>query len=213
MNKKGFTLIELLGIIIILGVISLIAIPSINSLIGMHEERLYKVQIDSIKGSLKTWGDANARFLPTDGNFLTINLGIVKLSGFANDDIENPLDETTCFPNELPLTIKNVGGSYQYIVEESAMDRLSTSCVGAPLRTDYLLLQGSSSIELSIGSTYTDPGYLILDENGMGVRATATTSITKGGTAVSSISTSSAGTYTVTYTYKELSVTRTVSVN
>ena len=33
MNKKGFTLIELLAVILILGIIALIAIPSVNSMI------------------------------------------------------------------------------------------------------------------------------------------------------------------------------------
>ena len=36
--KKGFTLIELLAVILILGIIALIAIPTVNNIIGEAKE-------------------------------------------------------------------------------------------------------------------------------------------------------------------------------
>ena len=45
MDKRAFTLIELMGVIIVLGLIALIAIPTIDKSIKNSKENLYKVQI------------------------------------------------------------------------------------------------------------------------------------------------------------------------
>lgn len=42
LNKKGFTLIELLAVIVILGVIMLIAIPSVSSIIANSRENTFR---------------------------------------------------------------------------------------------------------------------------------------------------------------------------
>ena len=41
MNKKGFTLIELLGVIIILSIIMLIAIPNVTSVLEKNKREKY----------------------------------------------------------------------------------------------------------------------------------------------------------------------------
>ena len=46
--KKGFTLVELLAVIILLGVVTLIAYPVINTQIETAKEQAYKRTIDSI---------------------------------------------------------------------------------------------------------------------------------------------------------------------
>ena len=43
--KKGFTLIELLGVIVILGILAVIAVPVIDSSINKNKENLYQTQI------------------------------------------------------------------------------------------------------------------------------------------------------------------------
>ena len=47
--KKGFTLVELLAVIILLGVIGLIVVPSITKTINNSKEDLYNDQIGKIK--------------------------------------------------------------------------------------------------------------------------------------------------------------------
>lgn len=49
--KKGFTLVELLAAITVLGLILLIAIPTISSTITNSKDRLYLRQIESIEGA------------------------------------------------------------------------------------------------------------------------------------------------------------------
>lgn len=48
MNKKGFTLIELLAVILILGIIALIAIPTVNDMIVESRKGAFKIGIQNI---------------------------------------------------------------------------------------------------------------------------------------------------------------------
>ena len=54
--KKGFTLIELLGVIILLGLVGLIVIPSITKLIKDSRQDLYENQVRTIEESARKWG-------------------------------------------------------------------------------------------------------------------------------------------------------------
>ncbi len=48
LNRKGFTLIELLAVIVILGVIMLIAIPSVSSIIANSRKNTYKSTAETL---------------------------------------------------------------------------------------------------------------------------------------------------------------------
>ncbi len=54
--KKGFTLIELLGVIIILGVISLLVVPTMNKLLKDAKQKTYDRQVLIIEDSARKWG-------------------------------------------------------------------------------------------------------------------------------------------------------------
>ena len=47
--KKGFTLIELICVIVLLGLIAMIAIPTINTAINNSKERAYNEQVTLIE--------------------------------------------------------------------------------------------------------------------------------------------------------------------
>ena len=48
MNKKGFTLIELLAVILILGIIALIAIPTVTNILEESRRGAFEATIDQI---------------------------------------------------------------------------------------------------------------------------------------------------------------------
>lgn len=54
--KKGFTLIELLGVIVILGVISLLVVPTMNKLLKDAKQKTYDRQVLIIEESARKWG-------------------------------------------------------------------------------------------------------------------------------------------------------------
>ena len=62
--NKGFTLIELLATIIILGIVTVIAVPAVNRSIRNAKEELYKVQISYIEAGAKAWAAENVASLP-----------------------------------------------------------------------------------------------------------------------------------------------------
>ena len=77
-NNKGFTLVEILSVVVLLGAISLIAIPTIKNMIKDSKQKLYNEQINLIKDGLKNWGSANVMLLPEDNKSIKLTLGQLK---------------------------------------------------------------------------------------------------------------------------------------
>ena len=53
--NKGFTLIELVMVIVVLGIVALIAVPTVNSIITDSKEKSYQNQINTIVNSAHTY--------------------------------------------------------------------------------------------------------------------------------------------------------------
>ena len=85
MNRKGFTLVELLGVIVILSIIMLIAVPNITSTLERSRRDGYLT--DAIK--MITLADSEIRkgdlYKPTEGNFIKITLGELSTSDIDKD--------------------------------------------------------------------------------------------------------------------------------
>lgn len=54
MNEKGVTLIELIGIIVVLALIFLIAVPQVTKIVNIQKEKAFKVNVDGIIKAIKT---------------------------------------------------------------------------------------------------------------------------------------------------------------
>ena len=115
MNKKGFTLIELLAVIVILGVVLLLAMPSILDSINASRDSSYKILIGNIKTAAETYyqeceyGDLSDKSkygedyacTITNGNTITTtigalaNTGILKVSADDSGDliVKDPRDK------------------------------------------------------------------------------------------------------------------------
>lgn len=85
--KKGFTLVELLAVIAILGIISLIVIPPINTSIKNSREGAYLKQVNIIETAAKKWGVENDSLLPEIGSdeILTIDLNTLYTLGYLKE--------------------------------------------------------------------------------------------------------------------------------
>lgn len=115
MNKKGFTLIELLAVIVVLGVVLLLAMPSILDSINASRDSSYKILIGNIKTAAETYyqeceyGDlsdknkyGNYACAITDGNTINTTIGALANTGIlkvpADDSgsliVKDPRDTT-----------------------------------------------------------------------------------------------------------------------
>lgn len=91
--KKGFTLVELLGVIVILGLIAMIAIPTINAALESSRDKAYDEQVRTIVGAAETYMSENSKKLPsmTNGSSCCLNVDTLQKAGLLKiDDIKNP---------------------------------------------------------------------------------------------------------------------------
>lgn len=127
--KKGFTLAELLGVIIILALVSMIAIPAITTSLNHHKKNLCDTQVSYIITAARSWGADHLLQLPDEGETLIISLSELIKQGYIKGDqnaateedkykITNP--NTGKYFNPDPIvTIKKVGKNYNYEIDEA----------------------------------------------------------------------------------------------
>ena len=128
MNRKGFTIIEVLGVLIIMGVLLLITIPTIDSILLKQRKKLYNEHLIEVKDALKLWGDVNADKLPVDkDNPTSVTLKDLKLAGFIKDEFINPITDK-CYSNDNTFTITINKTMYVYNVEE-LVDGKEEDCI------------------------------------------------------------------------------------
>ena len=88
--KKGFTLVELLAVIIILGVIAIIAVPTVYKVVKDSKNDLYEEQVAQIEGAAKRWAVDNA-----SGDTYTVSITDLINEGYVeNKDLYDPRDNT-----------------------------------------------------------------------------------------------------------------------
>lgn len=93
MKKNAFTLIELICVIAILGLIALIAVPTVNSAIQSARENAYDEQIAIITDTARTYMTKNSMYLPDQSGDRPACVSVNSLitSGLlSNNDIKNP---------------------------------------------------------------------------------------------------------------------------
>ena len=125
MNKKGFTLIELLAVIVVLGVVLTLAMPSILDSINASRDSSYKILIGNIKTAAETYyqeceyGDLSdeskygAYACKIDGNTINTTIGALANTGIlkvSESDENNKLvvldpRDTTKNLNDCKITI------------------------------------------------------------------------------------------------------------
>lgn len=126
MNKKGFTFIELLAVIILIGIVIGIAIPSIRYADKKFHEKAYNTKVNLIKQAAEEYGDdykeiilysTGAENYTVGGNTyhsttitvedLLNNGYITKDNGLKNDDILDPRNDKSMLDVTITIYIKH----------------------------------------------------------------------------------------------------------
>ena len=106
MSKKGFTLIEILVVLIIVGVLLGIAIPSTLAVRNRANRSLYCTRIAIIEANALRWGRNNEEILKIDeeaGLKTTISINTLLDLGYVNE--EEITDPRTNEPMTYPVTV------------------------------------------------------------------------------------------------------------
>lgn len=93
MKKNGFTLVELLAVIIILGLIMAIVVPSLLDTLKDSKEKAYQTNVEMVKTATESYinmsfDNYKARF--NSPGYVTINVSLLIEDGFLKPDIKNP---------------------------------------------------------------------------------------------------------------------------
>lgn len=88
--KKGFTLIELLAVIVILGIILMVVMPSITGIMNRTQTRLNNEQKNAVVSAARQWGvsnlsEDNGKIYYNGSEKKYVTIGELKDSGFLED--------------------------------------------------------------------------------------------------------------------------------
>ena len=115
--KKGFTLVELIGVIVVLGLISLIVVPSVTNSLKVNKKKLCKIQLTNIVEAAKVWGGDNLYSLPEIiGDTKTIALAELQANGYISDDVVNPVTKDKFSPDPV-VTITKTSSGFDYQID------------------------------------------------------------------------------------------------
>lgn len=164
MKNRAFTLIELLGVIVILGVLSVLIVPVVNNIMLESRENLAKAQEKSILKAAKNWGHDHMFMLPdcegasSCSDTITITLGQVMNDGFLDNQLIKDVNKNKIYSEATEIVIgkKNNQNTYK-LSENKYADEIQTP-EGGP----SIVFTGSSTITEEAhrdgGTYYLEPG-------------------------------------------------------
>ena len=115
-KRKAFTLIELMGVLVIIGILTVILVPVINNTIKNNKQKLYDNQLEMIRLAAQNLATDNTYILPEeDGEEIYITLGQLRAMGYAEGTIIDPLTNKN-FPDNLIVMIIKKGNDYDYVI-------------------------------------------------------------------------------------------------
>ena len=186
MKNRAFTLIELLAVIIILGILMLIAIPSVTSYINNSRKSTYVTTVNElVKGTIAKVNSGDLNMFDTDTTYY-VPCTCIKLE---NGEAKSPYGKFD--PAYIVVTFD--GDNYHYYFTGKDVQNM-----GVPVLTSSDVLSKESivanvdAIDTSVGIEGTSNVYVFSDEcNGEGEVGPAGTTVSGGSTPGGSSGTSS----------------------
>lgn len=126
-NQRGFTLVELMGVILILGIVLLIAIPAVTKFLGKSKDQYYETTIDNIESATEEFlMDYNELVPPTQDGGIVYETSVTEfyLKNLVDlkylDSVEDPNTHASC-DEESYVVVTNTGYDAQYSSDGEAL--------------------------------------------------------------------------------------------
>jgi type IV pilus assembly protein PilA len=122
-NERGLTLIELLAVIVILGIIAAIAIPSIGGLLDNSKKDAHVANAQQMINAAKIAVTADKDIIPENGKYTVLPLAYLESKGYL-ETVKDPDGSTTSYVkgpenyNGNPITnqTSDPGAAYSYVL-------------------------------------------------------------------------------------------------
>lgn len=125
--KKGFTLAELIGVIVVLALISLVAIPAVSSILNDNKKKLCETQLENILTAAKSYGADNIFTLPeNNGDTLEVTLQQLVDAGYIKGDIDNPMTKEKFDLDDTIVVITKNNKKYDYALDADTIALCTT---------------------------------------------------------------------------------------
>ncbi|NNU91207.1 prepilin-type N-terminal cleavage/methylation domain-containing protein [Anoxybacillus sp. CHMUD] len=130
-NEKGLTLIELLAVIVILGIIAAIAIPSIGGLIDNSKKDAHVANAQQMINAAKIAVTADKDLIPANGKYTVLPLAYLENKGYL-ETVKDPDGDAETYekgPDSYdgkPITNQNddTKASYSYVLIKNENTKL-----------------------------------------------------------------------------------------
>lgn len=153
MKRKGFTLVELLGVLTLIGLIAVIALPTVDSILKRSRNKSLENTKNSIKTAARNWLTDYKYLLSDNGDQIILTLGDLKELGYIDYDIKNPTTEI-CLSNSNKVTITRVkddnNNRYDVELDEKLIDGDEEDCE-AVVKGPHIYVN-SDNIEVEYGT-------------------------------------------------------------
>ena len=175
MKNKAFTLIELLAVIIILGILMLIAIPSVTNYINNSRKNTYVTTVNElVKGTIAKVNSGELNMLDTDTTYY-VPTTCIKLE---NGEPKSPYGKFD--PAYVVVTFDGTNYNY-YFTGKDVQNMGVPDLTSADILSKESIVSNVTSIDTTVGIEGTSNVYVFSDEcNGEGEIGLAGTTVSGG---------------------------------
>lgn len=112
--KKGFTLAELIGVLVVLALITMIAVPSVTKTIKENKSKVCVIQFNNIIDEAKGWASNNIDKLPINsGDKIEISFNDLAKYGYSEDNIIDPITKKQ-FSDSWHIVVEKINNRLEY---------------------------------------------------------------------------------------------------